>query len=335
MGVVLCNPPFGEKSVETRASVLANYDLGHEWEYDVEARIWRMTKRLLPRQQLGILFIERCYKLLDQKGRVAIILPEGYLSTPMYGYLRQWLVDHLRILCLIELPRRIFVKSNADLRSNVLVAQRLSPGALRRAKASDYAIHADMARKVGFKMGKGYSQLFVRDRETGIEIRDESNRRIPDTDFHRIGDSFDQFTETCRWERASGNQSPPQEWSGARISDVLSHPTLDLKPRRLMSRALKNLRDIKARQHVSLSEIAEMVSDTINIQDDGPASLWRLVAGLEIRAVEGIVTPSHPTRAWQIADRKRENLYHLQTSDIIIGLVRPERRNIGLFISRR
>lgn len=30
MGVVLCNPPFGEKSVETRTAVLKHYDLGYE-----------------------------------------------------------------------------------------------------------------------------------------------------------------------------------------------------------------------------------------------------------------------------------------------------------------
>ena len=223
MGVVLCNPPFGEKSVEARASVLRHYDLGHEWEYDADTRHWRMTDRLMPSQQLGILFVERCYKLLDDRGRLAIILPEGYLSTPTYGYLRQWLIDHLRLLCLVELPRRIFVKSSADVRSNVLIAQHLSPAALKRARTSDYPIHADMARKVGFKMGKGYSRLFVRDRETGIEIRDEKNRRISDTDFHRIVKSFNQFTDTCRWERASAHQPPPAEWFGARISDVVTH----------------------------------------------------------------------------------------------------------------
>lgn len=85
MGVVLCNPPFGEQSVETRASVLKNYELGHQWEQDSETKRWTKTTRLLDRQQLGIMFIERCFKMLADKGRLAIILPEGYLSTPTYG----------------------------------------------------------------------------------------------------------------------------------------------------------------------------------------------------------------------------------------------------------
>jgi type I restriction enzyme M protein len=75
MGIVLCNPPFGEKSIEGRNSVLKNYDLGHEWEQDKDTCHWKKTDRILPHQQLGLLFLECCFKLLDDKGRLAIILP--------------------------------------------------------------------------------------------------------------------------------------------------------------------------------------------------------------------------------------------------------------------
>ena len=66
---------------------------------------------------------------------------------------------------------------------------------------------------------------------------------------------------------------------------------------------------------------------------DSPASLYRLVEGEDVRAVEGIVTPKEPQRAWLIADRKSAKVYKLQTNDIIVGLVRPERRNVGLLMS--
>jgi type I restriction enzyme M protein len=93
MGVALCNPPFGEKSVERRSDVLKNYDLGHKWIQ--KNGVWAKTNDLLPSQHLGILFLERCYKLLsDEGGRLAIILPEGYLCTDSYGYVRKWIVQH-------------------------------------------------------------------------------------------------------------------------------------------------------------------------------------------------------------------------------------------------
>jgi type I restriction enzyme M protein len=333
MGVVLCNPPFGEKSIESRQQVLKQYDLGHLWAQDPETGAWKKTDRLLQYQQLGIMFLERCYKLLDDRGRLAIILPECYLCTPTYGYLRQWILDHLRVLAIVELPRRIFVKSNADLRSNVLVAQKLSKTALKKAIDTDYPIFTDMVRKVGFKMGKGYSPQYVRDPETGIEIRNEENELIPDTDFRRVSSGFDNFTKITYWDRQTSSPPAP-EWEGARVADVLSHRNLDLKPRRLMPRALANVRQLLSGKHKKLSQIADVVHDTTDIVDVfGGSKLWRPVAGLDIRAVEGIVTPSHPTRGWQIEQQKDKRVYRLAKNDIIVGLVRPERRNVGLLLA--
>lgn len=331
INVALCNPPFGEKSIEKRESVLQAYDLGHRWVRNKVGH-WERTDETLPSQQLGLLFIERCYKLLADGGRMAIILPEGYLCTPIYGYVRAWIVSHFRVLSLTELPRRMFMKSNADLRSNILVAKKLSPKSLEESIKGDYPIHAEMVRNVGFKMGKGYSPLYVRDQVTGLEVRDENNQRIIDTDFRRVRCGFDDFTKKTKWD---GVGARVIEWEGARISDVLRHGNLDLKPRRLMPKALHNVKAIKDRQYVVLHEIAEIVIDTIDVMDDENSSrLWRLVEGLDIAAVEGTVTPQHETRAWKISDRKSRYVYHLQEWDIIVGLVRPERRNIGLLLHK-
>lgn len=329
MHVALCNPPFGERSVETRESVLMNYDLGHKWEFDSDLQRWNKTEATLPSQQLGILFIERCFKMLDDKGRVAIILPEGYLCTPSYGYVRQWIIENLRILSLTELPRRVFVKSNADLRSNILLARKEEKSQLRRLTAADYPIHTDMVRRVGFKMGKGYSALYVRDPSTGLEIRDEKNQKIVDTDFTRVCDGFEKYTAISRWDTTGIEKHGA--WDGARINDILKHPNFDLKPRRLMPKALHNIKSIKKQPHFSLAEIADVVSDTIDIiTNNGASKRWRLVEGLDIGAVDGTVIPQRASRAWQIAERKSQTVYHLRDGDIVIGLVRPERRNIGL-----
>jgi type I restriction enzyme M protein len=53
---------------------------------------------------------------------------------------------------------------------------------------------------------------------------------------------------------------------------------------------------------------------------------------MDIRANEGVVIPQFPARHWQIADKKGPMVYRLHKNDIIIGLVRPERRNIGLLL---
>ena len=334
MNVVLCNPPFGEKSIESRPDILKHYELGYRWEFDSNKKEWLQTHEILPTQQLGILFIERSFKMLADEGRLAIILPEGYLCTPIYGYVRQWIVRNMRVLSLIELPRRIFTKSDADLRSNVLVSQKLSKHTLDSLIQVDYPIHTELVRKVGFKMGKGFQPLIKRDIQTGAEVRDGENKPILDSDFNKVRDSFKNFTSLFHWNQVTQNQATFAHWSGARISNIINHPSIDMKPRRLMPKALENIQTIKKGSYVALKEIADVLDDSIDIvQTYGTNKLCRLVEGLDIRAIEGTIIPQYPAYAWEIAEKKSKRVYILKPRDIVIGLVRPERRNIGMLFN--
>ena len=272
MDVVLCNPPFGSKTVERRSSILKSYDLGHLWIPGDMPGSWQMTEGIATNQQLGILFIERCWKMLRPSGRLAIILPEGYLSTATYGYVRQWILEHFIVRSLVELPRRIFVKSDADLRSNILIAEKKAPGeAVQR-----YVIHSSMVRRVGYKLGGDFKPLPLQDKATGIPIRDSANRIVLDSDFNRVLEEF-----------ASTPKKITAEWKGATIADIVSRVDLDMKPRRLVSRALGNIRKLKTEGAIQLSEIAEVLEEKIDLlQDVGPSKFRRVVEGQDIRAIE-------------------------------------------------
>ncbi|MDF2695939.1 MAG: hypothetical protein K0S65_4322, partial [Labilithrix sp.] len=326
MNVVLCNPPFGARTVEDRASVLDKYDLGHQWEQD-ESGSWKKTNKLFSKQQLGLLFIERCYKLLADGGRLAIILPEGYLCTASYGYVREWILSHFQILSLVELPRRIFLKSDADLRSNIMVVRKL-PSVGR--PTTPYAIHTALVRKVGYKLGRAFAPVPSRDPETGLERRDDENELVLDTDFRRVRATFDTFLA-----ESHNATTMPEAWPGATSEDIFSTEALDMKPRRLSANAIANVRKIQSGSYVRLGDVADVVDgeDAMVNMSTSPADLYRLVEGEDIRAVEGVVTPKEPQRAWLIADRKSTKVYKLAHNDIIVGLVRPERRNIGLLLA--
>jgi type I restriction enzyme M protein len=334
ISVALCNPPFGENCTESRTEVLRNYDLGHVWAQDQDGR-WTKTDNLLPTQQLGILFIERCYKLLGPNGRMAIILPEGYLCTSRYGFIRQWILDNLRVVALAELPRRIFLKSEADLRANIVVLQKCSNSALKKLIKANYPVFCELVRKVGYKLGKGFSVIPRRDPLTGAELRNAANELIPDSDFDGVRQRFASFVEKWKcWEPTSAQVREFASWKGGRISDVLEHDSLDLKPRRLTHNALKNRRDIMSGPHVKLGDLADVVTDTIELDAQPNAGRsWRLVEGMDIRAIEGLVVPQYPSRAWQIVQKKSPSMYQLKNRDIVIGLVRPERRNLGVLVA--
>ena len=318
MDVVLCNPPFGAKTIEKRADVLDAYDLGHQWGIGDTPESWVMTDNIAKSQQLGILFIERCWKMLRPGGRLAIILPEGYLSTAAHGYLRQWILEHFIVRSLVELPRRIFVKSDADLRSNILVAEKRVPGV----SVPKYPIHTSMVRRVGYKLGGDFRPLPLQDKATGIAIRDSANRILLDSDFRRV---LDEFAATPKKIIAG--------WKGATVADIVSRADLDMKPRRLASRALENVRALNAAGAVPLSEIAEVLEEKIDLLTDiGPSEFRRVVEGQDIRAIEGLVVPHFSERCWAIMERKQRKVYQLQDRDIIVGLVRPERRNVGILL---
>ena len=318
MDVVLCNPPFGAETVERRPKVLSAYDLGHIWTAGDHPGAWTMTEEMSKGQQLGILFIERCWKMLRPGGRLAIILPEGYLSTASHGYVRQWILEHFIIRSLVELPRRIFVKSRADLRSNILVAEKRQEGERNR----DYLIHASMVRRVGYKLGGDFRQLPAKDRVSGLPIRDSTNKIVLDSDFLRV---IREFEEMPKKKLA--------EWTGATVADILSHQDLDMKPRRLSTRALENIHSLKAAGALPLGQIAEVLEHTVDLLEDiGSSEFRRVVEGQDIRAIEGTVVPHFPERCWSIAERKNRKCYALQWQDLIIGLVRPERRNIGILL---
>lgn len=318
MDVALCNPPFGSRTIETRQSVLACYDLGHEW-VKINNQ-WEMTDKVLASQQLGILFIERCFKLLADGGRMGIILPEGYLCTSSYGYIRQWILEKFKIIGLVELPRRIFLKSEADLRSNILFAEKMS------AISSNYPIHSELVRKVGYKLGKGFFTIPLRDDQTGLEVRDENNDILIDTDFRRVKNNFLKFL-TMRDSAAEAS------WSGARLIDVLTHPHLDIKPRRINFKALFNVKSIKQSKYVRLEDVAEVLDKTVEFKTlHTESELLHLVEGQDIRAVEGVVVLKDREKRWQIEVRKTNKGFAMASKDIVIGLVRPERRNIGYYI---
>ena len=318
MDVVLCNPPFGAKTIEKRAQVLDAYDLGHQWEIGDTPGEWVMTDAIAKSQQLGILFIERCWKMLRPRGRLAIILPEGYLSTAAYGYLRQWILEHFIVRSLVELPRRLFVKSDADLRSNILVAEKRVP----RETVSKYPVHASMVRRVGYKLGGDFRPLSLQDTATGIAIRDSANQIVLDSDFRRV---LAEFAETPKKIVAG--------WKGATVADIVSRADLDMKPRRLVPRALENIHRLKTEGAVPLSEIAEVLENKVDLLTDmGSREFRRVVEGQDIRAIEGLVVPHFSERCWAITERKQRKMYQLRDRDIIVGLVRPERRNIGILL---
>ena len=106
----LTNPPFGSKSVVKvqDPAVLALFDLGYKYNFDKTTGLFVKKGKLLAGQDIGVLFLERCIKLLEANGFLGIILHDGVFSNSTYGYIRQFIRKNCVICAVIKLSDQAF-----------------------------------------------------------------------------------------------------------------------------------------------------------------------------------------------------------------------------------
>ncbi|PSL28345.1 HsdM family class I SAM-dependent methyltransferase [Chitinophaga ginsengisoli] len=105
---IVTNPPFGQNlKMSTTDARAANINLakkavkGSDGKYSYHATKYE-------ERELGILFLERCYELLTFGGRLGIILPETYMFSPSYSWLRQWIIEHFIFRAILNIPMEAF-----------------------------------------------------------------------------------------------------------------------------------------------------------------------------------------------------------------------------------
>lgn len=125
--IVVANPPFGTKIGITDRNILQQFDFGYEWILDKEKNRWIKTEVLVKSQDPQILFLELCIKLLKDKGKMGIVLPEGVFGNKSYKYIWQYLLENGRVYGLIDCPRTTFQPST-DVKTNVLFYEKDSKG---------------------------------------------------------------------------------------------------------------------------------------------------------------------------------------------------------------
>ena len=165
--VIVTNPPFGSEIPVRDPHILEQFDIGHIWHKDEEAR-WKRSDALqasVPPEQI---FIERCLQFLKPDGRLAIVMPDSILSNPGLGYIRQWLLEKTRIVASIDLHVDTFQNGT---QTSVLILQKKTQEEINEERyarrLTPYNIFMAMVEKVGHD--RRGNTLFKRD-EAGNEI---------------------------------------------------------------------------------------------------------------------------------------------------------------------
>jgi type I restriction enzyme M protein len=195
--VLFTNPPFGTKGLVTDKTILKNYKLAHKWKKNKETGIWEIDEsKLLDGQVPDILFIERCLEFLREKGRMAIVLPDGILTNAQQYYVREFVKRNARILAVVSLPQETFIPHGAGAKTSLLFLQKLSKAELSQLKETDYEIFMAICERIGFDIRgrvihkkNTLGQLI--DDKGGI-VANEDDAAV-DTDVDEIIAAFNQF----------------------------------------------------------------------------------------------------------------------------------------------
>ena len=126
--VILTNPPFGTKLKFNKDHGQAEgYLTCRKWVLDQDSGDYTATDQWEERE-LGIVFLERCLNLLEDDGRLAIVLPDTYLFSPSYQWLVTWLCPNFTITHTINIPIEAF-EPHCRAKTSLLVLKKQQPAA--------------------------------------------------------------------------------------------------------------------------------------------------------------------------------------------------------------
>lgn len=135
--VIFTNPPF--TLPYSFSDVLSQYELGLGHES----------------QELDILFVEKCIKVLDAKrgGELYIVLPEGLLNVKKYQSFREWLLSKCYLVTVISLPEGAFIPFGQSVSKTAILGLR-KKDSNKPEKNIPYKVFLGNAKQVGYEIGK-------------------------------------------------------------------------------------------------------------------------------------------------------------------------------------
>lgn len=308
---VVCNPPFGVKIVEKRRDVLREFHLGHVWKKDTNG-VWNETVDVLPQQEKGLLFAEVCIHQARPGGRIAIIMPNGYLGnrSDRYVAFREWLLRQCRIVSICGFPRFTFKTSGADVSASVVYLEKRENPIARSSDDPDYMFNSELIENVGWSVGdKKALPVFEREEMDGRYIVGCDGKKIVKSDFTAVLDDIRNSPALSHFPWLTKGISVPSNgklgWA-VQIATVIDDSVLTLDPKRHSRKYAALLERIKSDRHIALTDIFNPVPQgkasagtAIKIEDD---QLYHYIDIDNIGAGDYRVTTM---RGWQLPQRAK------------------------------
>lgn len=196
--IILTNPPFGRKGKVTDKEILRRFKLGHQWKK--KAGHYEDTGKVLDGQVPDVLFIERCLEFLKDKGRMAIVLPDGILTGPKLQYVRDFLISKAKIVAIVSLPYSTFIPHGANVKASIMFLQKLKKNSLQALYDIDYPVFMADIEEIGYQGNKNGTINYKINKYGEYEL-DESGNKMVNEDITDVLEAWAEYLDDNEgWE---------------------------------------------------------------------------------------------------------------------------------------
>jgi putative type I restriction-modification system, M subunit len=197
--VVLTNPPFGEDRAfvpkdDKDLEMIQCYELWDLYSNNGEGE--KKTKKQANKIDLGVVFLENAYRILNENGRIGIVLSNSIASIDSHRIARKWLMDNMRIVAIFDLPANVFAETGVN--TSIIVAYKPQKNELEKLKEQNYQVFARDIQRIGYevktiKRVKFFSPVYKINYDNfEVEI-DKDGRAMLDEDFTQTIADFKQW----------------------------------------------------------------------------------------------------------------------------------------------
>ncbi|MCZ6132302.1 restriction endonuclease subunit M [Campylobacter ureolyticus] len=145
--IIATNPPFGKG----RALKITNENMPTMKLYEtyrIRASLDKKGNIKLPNEMdPGVLFLENAYRLLEDGGRMAIVLSNSIASIKEWENVRKWFLDRMRIVALFDLPANTFGETGAA--TTVIIAYKPKE---KNPLKKDYEVFVKEIENIGYEV---------------------------------------------------------------------------------------------------------------------------------------------------------------------------------------
>lgn len=202
--VVLTNPPFGKGRAfspqsEKEKEIIECYET---WNLYTKTNMTQKTKKSKTANELdlGVLFLENAYRILNENGRLGIVLSNSIASIDTHIKVREWLMQKMRIVALFDLPSNTFAETSVNV--TIIVAYKPKKEDLAKLQQNNYQVFVKNIENLGYEVvtkdrNKTFPPSYKVNTETfDIEI-DENGKAKIDEDFTQ---TIADFKEWCKFQ---------------------------------------------------------------------------------------------------------------------------------------